>query len=93
MCIRDSKKYGKVVLVRLPVCAEIYAIEQQLMPDFEEKMCVLSQKYDVPYWSFIDKLSEYTYTDGSHLFKDSGRKISLKIARMIQQNQPSHCSN
>jgi len=85
------KKYGDVVLLRLPICAEIYTIEKQLVPDFDEKMCLLSQKYTVPYWSFTDKLSEYIYTDGNHLYKDSGRKISREIAQMIQQNQPSTC--
>ncbi len=85
------QQYGKVVLVRLPMCAEIYSIEKQLMPDFEEKMCFLSQKYTILYWSFVDKLSQYTYTDGNHLYKDSGRKISKEIAQMIKDNQPSGC--
>jgi len=43
--IDSFKKYGEVILIHLPVCAEIYAIEQQLIPDFDEKMCLLSQKY------------------------------------------------
>jgi len=85
------KQHGEVVLVRLPISSEIYDIEKQLMPDFDEKMCLLSQKYTVPYWSFIDKLSEYTYTDGNHLYKDSGRKISKEIAQMIRYNITSSC--
>lgn len=89
--IDHLKKYGQVVLVRLPICTEIYAIEKQLVPDFDEKMCFLSQKYTVPYWSFMDELSNYTYTDGNHLYKDSGRKISKEIAQMIEDNQPSSC--
>ncbi len=87
------KKYGEVVLVRLPVCVEIAAIEGELMPDFDKKMCVLSQKYTLPYWSFMNKSSDYRYTDGNHLYKKSARKISAEIALMIRENRPATCGN
>jgi len=87
------KKYGEVVLVRLPICADIKAIEDELIPDFDKKMCVLSQKYAIPYWSFMNKLSDYTYTDGNHLYKQSGRKISAEIAVIIRERRPTMCGN
>lgn len=87
------EKYGEVVLVRLPVCAEIGKIEDELMSDFDKKMCGLSQKHTVPYWSFMDKLSEYIYTDGNHLYKESSRKISAEIAIMIRESHPTMCGD
>jgi len=85
------KKYGEVILVQLPVSAEIEAIEDKLIPDFDEKTCTIAQKYDVKYWSFMDKLSDYQYTDGNHLYKDSSRKITVQIADMIRKNHLSAC--
>jgi len=81
------------VLIRLPVCAEIGMIKDELMSDFDKKMCGLSQKNAVPYWSFMDKLSDYVYTDGNHLYKESGRKISTEIAAMIRENRPTMCGD
>jgi len=81
------------VLIRLPVCAEIGTIKDELMSDFNKKMCGLSQKHTVPYWSFMDKLSGYTYTDGNHLYKESGRKISTEIAATIRENRPTMCGD
>jgi len=91
--ISNLKKHGEVVMVRLPTSAGIKIIEDKLVPDFDKKMCIMAHKYSVKYWSFMNILSEYEYTDGSHLYKGSGRKISYEIAQMVRDNKASDCTH
>jgi len=90
--VLQLKKHGIVVLVRMPARNEIKIIENKFFADFDNKICALSSESDVRYWSFMNQLEEHTFTDGTHLFKDSGRKISKQIATMIKTDTPSTCN-
>ena len=76
-------KHGEVYLVRLPVHPEILAIEQTYMNDFDNRISKAIQASD-GYLDFSDKVLDYQYTDGLHLYKDSGKEVSKEIALWIK---------
>lgn len=79
------QKHGEVFLVRLPVRPEILDVENKYMPDFNEKLLLLSQKYGVKYKTFENSGDEYIYIDGNHLHKLSAKKVSREIGEWILQ--------
>ncbi len=83
--IRFLKQHGEVYLVRLPVHPQMTAIENQLMPDFDNKIDYLSLVTKSPYKNFKMNESSYQYVDGNHLYKTSGAKVSAEIAEWIKE--------
>jgi hypothetical protein len=77
------KLHGNVYIVRLPVSPEMFAIEQEFMPDFNEiinPICLVTDGY-------LDMTNEnhlYQFIDGNHLWKESGKMVSEKIAKWIK---------
>lgn len=84
--IRFLKEYGSVYLVRLPIHSRLMEIENEYMPDFEiiiQEGIMLSDGYlDLTKWN-----NKFVYTDGNHLFKESGKQVSQMIAEWIKQKQ------
>ncbi|WP_353778453.1 hypothetical protein [Winogradskyella sp. 3972H.M.0a.05] len=76
--------YGNVYLVRLPIHPELMDIENTYMPDFDSKIseAISSSK---GYLDLTNDNSGYHYIDGAHLHKESGAKISLRIANWIKE--------
>ena len=56
------------------------------MPDFDQKMDSLSNEYKTPYFNFILDSEKYRYTDGNHIYKQSGKVLSEEIALKIKQH-------
>jgi hypothetical protein len=81
--IEYLSSYGKVYLVRVPVSPEMYELEKVFMPDFDAKMNQMSQQYSVKYINLIYKSSIDPTTDGNHLWKESGKLISIEILNNI----------
>ena len=80
------QSYGKVYLVRLPMHQNILTIENNLMSDFDLKIkSIINQSSG--YYDFTKQSQSFTYTDGNHLYKDSGYKISTIIAELIKNNK------
>jgi hypothetical protein len=80
------KGYGQVYLVRLPIHKSIMEIEQTLMPDFDVKIQEAIGLSD----GYLDMTSQndlFEYTDGNHLYKTSGEKVSTIIANWINAKQ------
>lgn len=78
--------YGNVYLVRLPVHSGIMEIENELMPDFNEKIASAVKLSD----GFLDmtpRNNEFTYIDGNHLYKESGKIVSKEIVNWIKNIQ------
>jgi len=71
---------GNVRVVRLPISRPLLAIEDSLMPDFNERMQRLADQMDVPYIDFTDSVDRYTYTDGGHVDQTTARSLSKLIA-------------
>ena len=81
--IEYLNRYGSVFLVRLPVHERLLELENQVIANLDEKIFELAERHDVVYYNFPDSSSEYIYTDGIHLGKNSGEEISKKIANRI----------
>jgi hypothetical protein len=82
--INYLQTFGKVYLVQLPVHPNLSNIEHQLMPDFNTILQSVIEKSDGYLDLTIDN-SKYTYTDGVHLDKKSGREVSEQIANWIKE--------
>lgn len=80
--IQFLKQHGRVFLVRLPISPEMFQIEQELMPDFNEKINKAILMSD-GYYDFSPRNHLYQYTDGNHLWKNSGKVVSGEIAAWI----------
>lgn len=75
------EKHGKVVLVRIPVNNEILNIEKKAYKNFDS---IIRTKFSAtPYLNYKDMSGEYSYIDGNHLHKESGKKFSVKLAKDI----------
>lgn len=76
------KDYGRVFLVRLPIHESIMEIEEQLMPDFDSK---IKDAIDLSngYLDMTVQNELFEYTDGNHLYKNSGEEVSKKVANWI----------
>jgi hypothetical protein len=74
--------HGKVYLVRLPIHPKIMEIEKELMPDFKNKI-QNAINISSGYLDLTTQNSNYRYTDGNHLYKDSGELVSEIIANWI----------
>ena len=78
------KTHGRVVLVRLPMGKEIKEIEDQIMPEFDSRMQSLSKDKDVLYVSYADVIDQYQTRDGDHLIPESGKRVSVDLAKKIK---------
>ena len=74
--------HGEVYVVRLPVHKKMLSIEQQYMPDFNNKIsnALLKSK---GYLDFSTLDNEYSYTDGNHLTKTSAKEVTQHIGEWI----------
>lgn len=76
--------HGQVYLVRLPVHSKMMEIENELMPDFNNKIKSLTP-LTKGYLDLTNDNDRYTYTDGNHLYKESGKFVSIEIAEWIKK--------
>lgn len=75
-------KYGKVYLVKLPIHPDLNEIEITLLPNFNNIIQTAIDKSS-GYFDMESFNSKCSYTDGVHLNKESGRKVSAEIANWI----------
>lgn len=83
--ISELKDHGKVVMVYMPAHPKILKYDQLVLPDFQKIMDRISDKYKVPYKDYSSQAGKFTYTDGIHLYQDSGRIISKDLGRWIKR--------
>ncbi|THD67755.1 hypothetical protein E7Z59_08870 [Robertkochia marina] len=76
------KQHGKVYLVRLPVHPEMAKVEQIYMPDFKDKIKNVVTLSD-GYFDMHNLNHKFLYTDGNHLHRDSGAKVSALVGKFI----------
>ena len=76
------KNYGKVYLVRLPIHPQLMEVENELMPDFNY---IIKDASDISdkYLDLTSLNNKFIYTDGNHLYKESGKEVSKIIANWI----------
>jgi len=81
------KSFGKVYLVRLPVHIKMMEIENEFMPNFNNKIKSLITN-DVVFFDMTKSDQKYIYTDGNHLHKSSSIIVSKQISDLIKSNKP-----
>jgi len=92
--INYLRNYGTVYLVRLPIHPLMMEMDQALMPDFNDKMERIVEQTGVEYLDLAEQNPDYTYIDGNHLHKESGKKVSEIIAKWIlEKNKSIHFGN
>lgn len=80
--IEYLNSYGGVYLVRLPISPGLMEIENSLMPDFNSKI----NKILIHTEGYLDLTTNnnlFDYTDGVHLYKESGKQVSDEISKWI----------
>lgn len=78
------KENGDVFLVRMPFEFELYELTDTVAPDFDIKMQRVAEKHSVRYISFWKSPSNYKTTDGVHLYKTEGERISRDVCDSIK---------
>ena len=76
------QQYGSVYLVRLPVHEAMLEVENELSPNFNT---IIQTAIDssTAYFDLTSKNNDFTYTDGIHLTKESGKEVSMIISDWI----------
>lgn len=84
--IKYLDNYGEVYLVRLPVHPKIMEVDNMLINNFNDKIKEAINKSS-GYYDMTRFNDEFIYTDGNHLYKKSGIKVSEDIANWILKSE------
>ncbi|NQY09661.1 MAG: hypothetical protein HRT71_09130 [Flavobacteriales bacterium] len=82
--IKYLSKYGKVYLVRLPIDEKFMQLEDDLMPNFNQVIHDAIEESE-GYLDLTPQNNKFNYTDGSHLYKTSGKEVSAIISNWIKE--------
>ncbi|WP_306617954.1 hypothetical protein [Chryseobacterium ginsenosidimutans] len=85
--IKFLQPKGTVYLVRIPASEKLMKLESSYAPDLNGKIKGISKKYDIKYFDFSSKAKDYMYTDGNHMYKESGKVFTAQIADSILLNR------
>jgi hypothetical protein len=83
------KQYGSVYIVRLPVHPLMMDLDNELIPDFSNMIHEISTLKGIPFLDLTTQNSNYLYTDGNHLYKESGQVVTREIANWILRHRKS----
>jgi hypothetical protein len=86
--LRFLQQHGKVYMVRIPVAPKMFEIEQHYQPGFDVLMKNIAAEFNVPYINYTPFNQQYITTDGNHLYKKSGRRLSKQLAEDILKQTP-----
>ncbi|WP_228455300.1 hypothetical protein [Chryseobacterium sp. Tr-659] len=75
---------GRVCLVRIPTSKNLTDIENRKFPQFKKIIQDISHKQNVKYYDFSEDFYKYVYTDGNHMYKESGKKLTSRIADSLK---------
>jgi len=77
------KPLGKVYLVRIPIHPKMMELENKFMPNFDKRIQAAVELSD-GYYDLTPRNSDFEYTDGNHLYKESSKKVTQEIASWIE---------
>lgn len=83
--IQFLNDHGKVYIVRLPGGLKINKIEQNYAPEFNSVMLNIAKRNHTQYFDFTPKVAEYQFTDGNHMYKESGKILTRQLADSIKK--------
>lgn len=81
------KPKGTVYLVRIPVSKNITDLENEKFPQFSTMIQGLSKKKNIKFYDFSDNADDFSYIDGNHMYKESGKALSAQIADSIKADK------
>lgn len=83
--IRNLKSFGKVILTRLYIHNDFYKLENKYFPEFNQKMQLIANKYDLNYINFNVgyAMGKSLLRDCHHLNRKGARKSSLLLFEML----------
>jgi len=84
LTIKFFKRFGRVWLVRLPVHPKMGELEMEFIPEFDKLIRNISDTTNTPYLDLTPMNGRFLYTDGNHLYKESGQEVSAMIADWIK---------
>ncbi|MDR2236264.1 MAG: hypothetical protein LBE92_09080 [Chryseobacterium sp.] len=81
------KDKGTVYLVRIPTSENLTDIESEKFPEFNDLMNDVSTKHQVKYYNFANQYNEFEYTDGNHMYRESGKIFTARIADSVRADR------
>nr|WP_315030692.1 hypothetical protein [uncultured Chryseobacterium sp.] len=75
---------GTVYLVRIPPSKSLMEIENKKYPNFSKLLQDISHKQNVRVFDFSKNYGDFEYTDGNHMYKESSKKFTSRIADSIR---------
>lgn len=79
------QKHGKVILVRMPINAVPYKIENDAVPFFDAEMNKISKLYNINYTNYNALPHSYTSIDEVHLDRKSITQFSKELGIFINK--------
>ncbi len=78
----------RIVLVRLPVHAPLYALEDARTPDFDARMQAVADRAGVPYLALQARMpeiagDEFAFTDGSHFESAATTEFTRRLWQLV----------
>jgi len=83
--IKYLQKYGKVIVVRMPIDKEFLEIENKFWNHFDIDMETITKNAEIDYFNF-SKNWWSTY-DGHHLDKNGGKMFTTKLSELIKLSE------
>jgi hypothetical protein len=87
------KRFGKVVMIRVPVSRQFYDFEQALAPSFDDTMQAEADHHEIEYINFQYMAESLTYKDGHHMQLTSTAIFSSGLATWLMQNELNPSGN
>lgn len=78
---------GKVYIVRIPASKDLMEIENEKYPQFSKLLQDIARKQNIHFFDFSKSYEDYDYTDGNHMYKESGKKLTSQIADSIKADK------
>lgn len=82
--IEFLKKYGLVLMVRLPADADIIALENENWVNFNQQIEGIARKHHIHYLDYSEGFEGFKTYDGSHMPSESARKFTRLLATDIR---------
>ena len=78
---------GKVYIVRIPASEKLMVLENEKFPMFSKSLKDIGRKHNIKVFDFSKNYADFEYTDGNHMYKESGKVFTAQIADSILQDK------
>lgn len=81
--IKYLRDKGSVYIVRIPAFKGMMELEDRYDPNFSQRIENIAKENGVKFFDLSSNPENYTYTDGNHMYKESGKIFTAQIADSI----------